>query len=181
MGSQVEGRASLGVRSGDEGQAVRSMHIPEDDLESGLQSMGLGGAVADSASAPTQRVLGNALRDGNASNGSIPLSPPNVRELRDKDGAKSKTGPEKSRINGGKDERKPHQRICNKCGEALTGQFVRALGGTFHLECFKCQVCGSLKDSCRWKAYRDVGLWSGRCLEILSCRHRDWRIPIPVV
>lgn len=32
-------------------------------------------------------------------------------------------------------------RICKKCGEHLTGQFVRALGGTFHLDCFRCRVC----------------------------------------
>lgn len=32
-------------------------------------------------------------------------------------------------------------RVCKKCGEPLMGQFVRALGGTFHLECFKCRVC----------------------------------------
>lgn len=32
-------------------------------------------------------------------------------------------------------------RRCNKCGEPLTGQFVRALGGTYHLDCFKCKVC----------------------------------------
>lgn len=31
-------------------------------------------------------------------------------------------------------------RICHKCGEQLTGQFVRALDGTFHLDCFKCRV-----------------------------------------
>jgi hypothetical protein len=31
-------------------------------------------------------------------------------------------------------------RVCKKCGEPLTGQFVRALGGTFHLDCFKCEV-----------------------------------------
>lgn len=31
-------------------------------------------------------------------------------------------------------------RICKKCGEPLTGQFVRALDGTFHLDCFKCAV-----------------------------------------
>lgn len=31
-------------------------------------------------------------------------------------------------------------RICKKCGEPLTGQFVRALGATYHLECFKCEV-----------------------------------------
>lgn len=31
-------------------------------------------------------------------------------------------------------------RTCQACGEPLTGQFVRALDGTFHLDCFKCQV-----------------------------------------
>lgn len=31
-------------------------------------------------------------------------------------------------------------RVCKTCGEALTGQFVRALGSTYHLECFKCEV-----------------------------------------
>lgn len=35
-------------------------------------------------------------------------------------------------------------RTCKKCGEALTGQFVRALGGTFHLDCFKCADCGQI-------------------------------------
>ena len=34
-------------------------------------------------------------------------------------------------------------RICKKCGEPLTGQFVRALDGTFHLDCFKCRVSTS--------------------------------------
>ena len=31
-------------------------------------------------------------------------------------------------------------RTCKKCGQQLTGQFVRALDGTFHLDCFKCRV-----------------------------------------
>ena len=31
-------------------------------------------------------------------------------------------------------------KICGKCGESLTGQFVRALGDTYHLECFTCHV-----------------------------------------
>jgi len=35
---------------------------------------------------------------------------------------------------------KSHTRICQKCGSALTGQFVRALGGAYHLDCFKCRV-----------------------------------------
>lgn len=35
-------------------------------------------------------------------------------------------------------------RTCQACGEPLTGQFVRALEGTFHLDCFKCQDCGEI-------------------------------------
>ncbi|ERT02888.1 hypothetical protein HMPREF1624_01191 [Sporothrix schenckii ATCC 58251] len=35
-------------------------------------------------------------------------------------------------------------RICKKCGEQLTGQFVRALDGTFHLDCFRCKDCGQI-------------------------------------
>lgn len=31
-------------------------------------------------------------------------------------------------------------KMCQKCGELLTGQFVRALGGMFHLDCFRCRV-----------------------------------------
>lgn len=31
-------------------------------------------------------------------------------------------------------------KICGKCGDGLTGQFVRALGDTYHLECFTCHV-----------------------------------------
>ncbi|KAL9616062.1 MAG: hypothetical protein Q9160_009033, partial [Pyrenula sp. 1 TL-2023] len=33
-------------------------------------------------------------------------------------------------------------RTCGKCQEVLDGRFVRALDGTFHLECFTCQDCG---------------------------------------
>lgn len=32
------------------------------------------------------------------------------------------------------------KRICGKCKKDLTGQFVRALDNTFHLECFTCHV-----------------------------------------
>ncbi|KAF2019894.1 RhoGAP-domain-containing protein [Aaosphaeria arxii CBS 175.79] len=35
-------------------------------------------------------------------------------------------------------------KICGKCGQPLTGQFVRALGDTFHLECFTCHDCGKI-------------------------------------
>lgn len=48
---------------------------------------------------------------------------------------------ERSRNNGGGAKSSSGTlRMCKKCGEPLTGQFVRALGGTFHLDCFKCAV-----------------------------------------
>lgn len=45
---------------------------------------------------------------------------------------------ERSKSNG----RRPsgQQRTCGKCQRHLTGQFVRALGDTYHLECFTCHV-----------------------------------------
>lgn len=45
---------------------------------------------------------------------------------------------ERSKSNG----RRPsgQQRACGKCQRHLTGQFVRALGDTYHLECFTCHV-----------------------------------------
>lgn len=35
-------------------------------------------------------------------------------------------------------------RICGKCHQPLLGQFVRALGDTYHLECFTCSDCGKI-------------------------------------
>jgi hypothetical protein len=40
-------------------------------------------------------------------------------------------------------------RTCKKCGNSLTGQFVRALDGTFHLDCFKCRVSKTLQVQAR--------------------------------
>ncbi|KAF8467714.1 hypothetical protein BDZ91DRAFT_813281 [Kalaharituber pfeilii] len=37
---------------------------------------------------------------------------------------------------------KQSSRICKKCGQSFVGKYVRALGGAFHLDCFKCRDCG---------------------------------------
>ncbi|KAL2178530.1 uncharacterized protein P884DRAFT_268537 [Thermothelomyces heterothallicus CBS 202.75] len=49
-------------------------------------------------------------------------------------------------------------RTCKKCGEPLTGQFVRALDGTFHLDCFKCRDCGQIVASKFFPADDDNGM-----------------------
>ncbi|KAM0714821.1 hypothetical protein Q7P37_009285 [Cladosporium fusiforme] len=51
---------------------------------------------------------------------------------------------ERPRGNNRKPSAIKEQRICGKCGNHLTGQFVRALGGTYHLECFTCHDCNKI-------------------------------------
>jgi len=64
---------------------------------------------------------------------------------RDRDGDPSKTSGERNRSRTRNSRTASGQlRLCKKCGEPLTGQFVRALGGTFHLDCFRCRVSDSI-------------------------------------
>lgn len=85
---------------------------------------------------PTTRTAGNHS----------PLSQEDVRSGRglepDQAGYRDRSHPrDRSRPNGRPHTKSPgSSRLCQKCGDPLTGQFVRALGGTFHLECFRCQV-----------------------------------------
>ncbi|KAK2743521.1 hypothetical protein FQN57_004818 [Myotisia sp. PD_48] len=53
---------------------------------------------------------------------------------------------ERSRPNGPPSSKSPASttKICRACGEPLLGQFVRALGGTYHLACFQCKDCGEV-------------------------------------
>lgn len=91
---------------------------------------------------------------------------------RDRSDYHERTSRDRSRPNGRPQNKSPGstQRICKKCGDPLTGQFVRALGATFHLECFKCQV---RKSPCSPASNSDlvwIGLWSDRRIEVLSRR-----------
>jgi len=62
------------------------------------------------------------------------LSADNTDNESRRSGERNRSRPRGSRAASGQ------TRICKKCGESLTGQFVRALDGTFHLDCFKCRV-----------------------------------------
>lgn len=57
-------------------------------------------------------------------------------------------------------------KFCCKCESVLTGQFVRALGGLYHLACFTCEVC-SLSFSQSLCADLFVGLRLGCREEVL--------------
>ncbi|KAK3362936.1 hypothetical protein B0T25DRAFT_442099 [Lasiosphaeria hispida] len=66
------------------------------------------------------------------------LSADNTDNESRRSGERNRSRPRGSRTASGQ------VRICKKCGESLTGQFVRALDGTFHLDCFKCRDCGQI-------------------------------------
>ncbi|KAF6220252.1 hypothetical protein HO133_003384 [Letharia lupina] len=98
------------------------------------------------ADATKQRFMGPPLApvDTRSPNGSSNHSPVDGRHSRSKDLTQDLPVRERSRTNGASGGKSHTVRLCHKCGEPLTGQFVRALGGTFHLECFKCRDCGQV-------------------------------------
>ena len=53
--------------------------------------------------------------------------------------------PQQDLVNGDRSQTRgtstsKRSRLCAACGQQLTGQFVRALDATYHLECFTCRV-----------------------------------------
>lgn len=40
-------------------------------------------------------------------------------------------------------QQKRQPKVCGSCNLTISGQFVRALQGTYHVECFKCYECGN--------------------------------------
>lgn len=57
-------------------------------------------------------------------------------------GPRDRSNGERTRHNAasGSKSPAPTTRICKKCTQPLLGQFVRALGATYHLECYQCEV-----------------------------------------
>ncbi|KAL4982755.1 hypothetical protein BDW68DRAFT_49969 [Aspergillus falconensis] len=78
---------------------------------------------------------------------SNPADPRDPTTPQDRTNHWENSGPlERPRPNGRNHAKSPgsSSRICKKCNEPLTGQFVRALMATYHLECFKCEDCGQI-------------------------------------
>jgi hypothetical protein len=97
-----------------------------------------------------------------------PASPAGSGYAKDRDGESNKTSGERERS---RTRRKGsgQLRVCKKCGDPLTGQFVRALGGTFHLDCFRCKVSVDFLPvivPCWYmlKLGVPLGLWTNSCI-----------------
>ena len=141
MSPQSEGRPLTDRRVGDGGSGNRGPPRSQ-SYEPVNQQMGTNGYLASDA--PQQRFMGSAMGDDENTNGSLPPSPVDGRDGRDRNRDNTMILPirERSRTNGhaGSQSSGGTLRFCNKCDEPLTGQFVRALEGTFHLQCFRCRV-----------------------------------------
>lgn len=137
----LKGRISSERRSGDGDKGPRETYEPPNfpNAHSNSQPMANGRLSTESS---RQRFIGISIRDEQMPNGSLPPSPIDGRNGRETEASQNMPIRERSRTNGssGGKSSTAALRICSKCNEPLTGQYVRALGGTFHLECFKCQV-----------------------------------------
>ena len=144
MSPQSEGRPSTDRRPGDGaynnrgGYRQPGQNMDDSQYRQAGQANGYG-----QADTPKQRFMGPPLAPGDTlnPNGSSNHSPVDGRNGRSKDLTQDLPVRERSRTNGASGGKSHTLRLCQKCTEPLTGQFVRALGGTFHLECFKCRVC----------------------------------------
>lgn len=143
MNPQQGGRSSTDRRPGEGGYGPRSNN-QQQALDFPSQSAPTSANGYEAMDAPRQRLLDSAVGDSNSANGSLPPSPVDGRSGRSTETSQNLPYRERSqsRSNGGVGAKASNgnRRICKKCGELLTGQFVRALGGTFHLDCFRCRV-----------------------------------------
>jgi len=114
MGTPVEGPPSLG------GHGAQHQHH---DYEYDPRSNGIARQPTNPLDMQTSQTLSPAERSTSLN--------------------RSPTDPGKQQLDiAGRDKPRTGRsgKICGKCGGGLTGQFVRALGDTYHLECFTCHV-----------------------------------------
>jgi hypothetical protein len=140
----LNGRTSTERRSGDGSYGAREVYERTNHSTTQEESQRPSNGRR-STDQQRQRFLGPASRDDQTANGTLAPSPVDGRSARERELSQNMPIRERSRTNGSTNGKSSTGilRICSKCAEPLTGQYVRALGGTFHLECFKCQVSWS--------------------------------------
>ncbi|CAN6674486.1 hypothetical protein TRVA0_054S00848 [Trichomonascus vanleenenianus] len=90
-----------------------------------------------------------------ASNSSDNNNNNSKEESKEGSNKESKDGRKDGKEGDGKDaskgiEKRRPTKICKQCGEPISGQFVRALGAAYHIDCFVCADCG---DKCSAKFF----------------------------
>jgi hypothetical protein len=112
-------------------QSESGHHIPA-NLRPAIPppGMAMGGPSSESSKNGQQYALSGPSRDRN-----LHMSPGIDRQNSDNS---LLSAPDKKGSGGSR--RPSGSRVCAKCGKSLSGQFVRALDATYHLECFTCHV-----------------------------------------
>ena len=139
MGSQADGRISTEARTSTGDHGSRDLGA-QDYQKNGFTTSTAGGTSGANIQGQSQRILGTLPENENATNGSPQTSALNGRVDMPLENTRDIAVREKPRSQSTTEAKKSAQRTCKKCGEPLTGQFVRALDGTFHLDCFRCEV-----------------------------------------
>ena len=138
----AEGRHSTDKRPGDGGYDSRGVYRQQSLDDKRYQNSGRANGY-DQGNMPKPRFMGPSQGSGDTQspNGSSSNSLVDGRSGRNRNMTQDLPVRERSRTNGGLGGKSSGTvRVCKKCSEPLTGQFVRALGGTFHLDCFRCRV-----------------------------------------
>ncbi|KAL9010151.1 MAG: hypothetical protein Q9173_004884 [Seirophora scorigena] len=141
MSTQPEGRPSTERWRADSSYSNRGAHRQQ-PFDAKNQETHSTNTSYNTAGPPRSRYAGPGVGDEQLSNGNASDSSVGGRHGRDRDQSVTQNIPvrERSRTNGNP----APKRVCGRCGEPLLGQFVRAMGGMFHLECFMCRDCGQI-------------------------------------
>lgn len=137
MSTQPEGRPSMDRWRADSSYSNRGPHRQQPFDAKDQDTLSTNKSY-NAVGPPRNRYAGSGVGDEQLSNGNLSDSSVGGRHGRDRDRSTTQNMPirERSRTNGNLGPK----RVCGKCGEPLLGQFVRAMGGMFHLECFMCRV-----------------------------------------
>lgn len=159
MSPQSEGRPSTErpLRVQDSGNGPRTLPRQKvSESHNRHQSPGTNGR--ESSDLPKQRLVGVAAIDDETPNEPLPplpiggrtTSPTGERTMSPVGGRNGREGELSQEIamrgisrtdgSAGGNTSGGTSRACSKCGEPLLGKYVRALNGTFHMECFMCRV-----------------------------------------
>jgi len=147
VAAMAEGRPSTDRRPAEGVYNGRGGYQQQSFEENRYQDSGRANGY-DQGNAPQQRFMGPPPGPGDTQspNGNLTHSPVDGRNGRSRDVTQDFPIRERSRTNGAPGAKSSGTlRLCKKCGEQLTGQFVRAINGTFHLDCFRCRVSPRLK------------------------------------
>lgn len=137
MSTQPEGRSSTERWRGDPGYNNRGPYRQQ-PYDANNQHQNTTNNGHNASGVPRGRYTGLGGGDEQLSNGNLSDSSAGGRHGRERDRSGSQKMPTRERSKA--DGNQGPKRICGRCGEPLLGQFVRAMGGMFHLECFMCRV-----------------------------------------